>query len=898
MKPTHQTCRIPLCFLGALLILPASFSFCANAPYADAVRADGALAYYRFNDVTNRGNLFANQGSAGVAAGATNTFEVKAFPGALVAEADASQFFDTGGSFAMIPFNAALNPDNTKPFTVEAWFYPASDQISSGQCPMNNRLAVSGADRTGWVIFQRAPDSSYEGKSGFEGVGWDFRMYRGSGSSSGLDVVSQVPYRVGEWTHVVVVYDPVDPITQASLTIYINGVPANTNTWTGGSSGTDPGYVANGSGSDVALSLGAYNNTSGAGGNAYFGGIDEFALYAAKLSPDVILAHYQNGTNASRSTPYETLVKASSPVAYLRLNEPTPGARGAINLGDTRDRGIATHAAEVRRSVPGAVAAQPLDSSAAFHNRNGNAVTTIPYLAENNPSAEFPFSFEAWLKPMRDQQGGQCAVNNRWVGGTGRTGWVIFQRNPNLTYPASEGHGWNFRMYTGNGNGGSDVVTDTDYEIGKWGHLVVTWQPQTPNGDPAGNGNDQWEGILTAYFNGVAVASNTAALYAANRAETETGSPASDLAIGAYNAASGLGSNPYEGQVDELAIYSNYALTPEQILEHYLAGTNRFAGTNYETLVLNAANDGSAQRLMPKTYLRFNEPAYQPAANSGELGASADGSLVLAANNVPGPANAAFGTENTALNLDGVKGWASLNDPEALNISGQITLEAWIKPAATQGATARIISHGPPVLSSFLEPDGTSRAETNAAPTLAIEVALSMVDSGATYSVGASDGTNFHGVTAAVPAGDLGGNDWVHLVGLYDGVNWKLFRNGQQLASAADPVGALQPDRAEWAVGSTGSGWADAFAGSVDEVAVYGKALTSAQIQAHYSGSFTAPTLSIHREEDGSIHLHWETGTLQHSDNAEGPYTNVPNNPQPPYQVPGGSSRKFYRLML
>jgi hypothetical protein len=101
-------------------------------------------------------------------------------------------------------------------------------------------------------------------------------------------------------------------------------------------------------------------------------------------------------------------------------------------------------------------------------------VQPASWLVENNPDSGIPFTFEAWLRPMRDQQGGQCPVNNRWVGGTGRTGWVIFQRNPNLSYPLSEGHGWNFRMFSGQGSGGQDVLTDVDYSIMRQ-HLVVTW---------------------------------------------------------------------------------------------------------------------------------------------------------------------------------------------------------------------------------------------------------------------------------------------------------------------------------------------------------------------------------------------------------------------------------------
>jgi hypothetical protein len=891
---TFWKCSVKLSLAGLLLV--SCVGSVLGSQYSDLVQSDGALGYYRLNDSLVRANINTNSGSLGAAGNATNTFTLHQFPGALAGDGDKSQFFDTGNSFAMIPYNAALNPDNTKPFTVEAWYYPASDQINGGQCTINNRLAGSAPDRMGWVVFQRAPDASYTGKGGFEGVGWNFRMYRGSGSSSGLDVISGVPYEVGKWTHVVVVYDPVDPITNASLVIYINGVAANTNTWTGGTSGTDPGYVADAAGTDVAMSFGAYNNSSGAGGNPYFGAIDEFAFYSAKLSPAEILSHYQNGTNVNRATPYETLVKSANPVAYLRFNEKSPGADVAINMGDVHAAGNATNSPEVRHPASSALAGRTDDGAAAYHNRNGKSSTTMPYLADNNPDAGVPFTFETWLRPMRDAQGGQCPVNNRWVGGTGRTGWVIFQRNPNLSYPSSEGRGWNFRMYSGNGSGGQDVITDADYWIGQWSHLVVTWEPQQDNLDPGNNGNHQFQGILTAYFNGVAVASNTAALYAANMATTETGTPAADLTVGSYNIASGLGDNPFEGDVDELAIYKNYVLTPEQILAHYMAGTNSHPGTNYETLVLNAANDGTAQRLMPKTYLRFNEPAYFPAANSGSLGFVADGDLVLTTNNAAGPTSSGLESSNSAIPLDGAKAWASLNNPAGLNISGQITLEAWIKPDAAQGAVSRIISHGPPTLSSFLNPDGTSSIETNAAPVVNPEVSLRIQDTGANYSVGAFDGTNFHGVTFAVPPGDLGGGQWIHLAGTYDGAKWALFRNGQQVASTNDSVGALKIDDADWAIGSAGNGWADNFTGAIDEVAIYGKALSAAQLQAHFSGATTQPRLDITRNAQGKPVLTWSSGTLQEADLVTGPYSGVSGNPSSPYTVPTLATSKFYRL--
>lgn len=874
------------------------------AEYANKVLADAPKAYYRFNDDLARTTSNKNIGTLGAAGNAVHDLgTVHSVPGAIVGDADRAAFFDFT-SRTQIPWNAAVNPPNTQPFTIEAWFYPASDQINGGQCPINNRYAYSGVNRQGWVFFQRNPNSSYDGKPGSEGIGWNFRMFRGSGGSSGLDITSGVPYEIGKWTHVVVVYDPTDE-KHATATMYIDGVEAATKVW---ESETDPAYVANTDDhpsseapkGPASLALGNYNNTASSL-NPFFGAIDEFAFYPAKLTAAQIQSHYQNATNANRTVSYAGLVQSHNPTVYLRLDDQAPRSDIAINYGELRANGIATHTEEVRHPASTAIAGSTGDGSVAYHYRNGKATTTIPFKAENNPSAGEPFSFEAWLRPMSDRQGGQCPVNNRWVGGTGRTGWVIFQRLPNQTYAGvpinNEGHGWNFRMFTGAGNSGQDVLTGTDYKIGEWQHLVFTWEPQTQNGDVNGNGNDQWEGILTAYVNGVPVATNSAARYSANRAETETGSAPADLGIGSYNAASGLGSNPFEGDIDEVAIYSKYLLTPEQILEHYQVGTNRLRTKNYETLVLTAATGTSGdQRKGPATYLRFNDPAVRPAANAGSTGANATGNLVLPTAPAAGPQSPAFAgfeSANPALSLDGVKQFASLNNPPELDITGQITLEAWVKPSATPGEVARIISHGPPTLSEFLDPT----PETNAAPTLARQVFLRVDNTSANYTVGSSDGTTTYAATATIPLGDFGTTTWVHLVGTYDGAKWNLYRNGTQIASTAAPVGAVSVPNGDWAIGSSGNGWAEPFQGQIDEVAIYDRALTPAQVQAHYLAATSSAqpiALSISKQGGAAV-IMYSGGTLQEATSVDGTYADVAGS-QSPYTVPSATTAKFYRV--
>jgi hypothetical protein len=236
-----------------------------------------------------------------------------------------------------------------------------------------------------------------------------------------------------------------------------------------------------------------------------------------------------------------------------------------------------------------------------------------------------------------------------------------------------------------------------------------------------------------------------------------------------------------------------------------------------------------------------------------------------------------------------------LNNPSGLSISGQITLEAWINPATAQGATARIISHGP----STLSPDAGSNFLTGWQLS-SNEVFLRIEGSGATYSVGTSDGTTFHGATAAVTAGDLGGaNGWIYLVGVYDGTNWRLYRNGVQIASAASGVGALAVNGTEWAIGATGMGWGDFFSGSIDEPAIYNTALSASKVATHYLvGKDGTAALTIVNAGGGNVTITWPAGTtLQQSGTVNGTYTAVPGSPVSPLTT-AASGTKFYRWSL
>ena len=920
--------------LVTLLALPVLMTQAAPADYQSTVLADGPKAYYRLNDDTARTITNRNIGSLGAAGNATNdllsykqsggygfdpTGIVHSFPGAIVGDANRAEFFDYT-TRTTIPFTPAINPPNTQPFTIESWFYPATDQNSVGMAPINNRYAA-GSVRQGWTYFQRKVNAD---STGGDTVGWDFKMYQGISGNTGIDVTAVVPFEVGKWLHVVTVYNPVNS-SNATCKIYINGVESGSTTYTSGDTQAyqpctgDHDTVTESPAGQPGMSIGCYNNCN-TSLNPYFGGVDEFAWYSNALSPAQILSHYQNATNANRSTPYDVLVKSDNPVVYLRLDEIAPGGDTAVNMGDLRFSGYGAHSAEVRHAAAGAVVSDQKSGAAAYHTRNGSATTLLPFSGENNPDANTPFTVETWIRPMRDQQGGQAPFGNRYQNSGDRTGWTIFQRFPNNSYASvpgirDEGHGWNFRMYSGAGTGGQDVLTAADYSIGKWQHLVFTWEPQTDMGMVGVAGlHHQYEGILTAYVDGVAVASNTAAKYAANINPTDNGSTVADLAVGSYNSVSSpsLG-NAFEGDVGEFALYNNIVLTPDQILAHYQAATNAHPGTNYETLVMTAGFTApQAQRTsLPKTYLRFNDPANYAAANRGSLGAAADGNLVLSTNTAAGPqapAFAGFEASNAALALDGVKQWASANNPSGLNISGQITLEAWVKPAATQpNDPARILSHGTPTISDYIMTTaGDGHAPADGSVTNSPEVFL-RIEGGANYVVGSQVttytnnleiGTSSYTASFPIPVGDLTGS-WVHLVGTYDGSKWRLYRNGAEVASSTSAVGALPVVNGDWAIGSTGNGWANNFAGVVDEPAIYSTALTPIQVARHYvSGKAGTTALTILPAAAGNVTITWPAGTtLVESSTVNGTYSPVSGSPVSPLTI-SASGTKFYGWRL
>lgn len=160
------------------------------------------------------------------------------------------------------------------------------------------------------------------------------------------------------------------------------------------------------------------------------------------------------------------------------------------------------------------------------------------------------------------------------------------------------------------------------------------------------------------------------------------------------------------------------------------------------------------------------------------------------------------------LGFNGTTAYVDLGEPLSLEITGPITMEAWIRPTNNR-SVQNIIARG-----FTTAPNG--------------EVFLRIVFG--SYQVGSfMEGKPFGIAASSMPAQDL--NNWVHVAGVYDGEKWRLYRNGELLSETAQPGGGSFPLNARWAIGARGGGGERAFNGNIRDVRIWNVARTQQQVR-------------------------------------------------------------------
>ncbi len=345
-------------------------------------------------------------------------------------------------------------------------------------------------------------------------------------------------------------------------------------------------------------------------------------------------------------------------------------------------------------------------------------------------------------------------------------------------------------MNTGAGlgfGGPSDACacSGQDLPLNTWTHLAGTFDGTT----------------LRLFINGQVAATTPGSLGPANTAPLKIGDSGSCGAF--YGQAFG-------GLIDEVSLY-NRALSTNEIQTIYAAG--------------------SAGKCVPAP-----PPACAPASSGLISWWRAEGngwdSVDTNSGSVLNGASYADGKVGQALSLDGVDDHFRVSDQPKLRLTTGLTVEAWIYPTSI-GGNHVIVSKWDAVVG----PEQRSYS-------------FSLQPGGLAYlAVSPNGGTDYTAVYTHEP---VPVNQWTHLAVTYDGAALRIYRNGL-LDNETPYTGGIFPGKSDLgvganvggtAVGDVSSPFAALFAGLIDEVSIYNRALSVGEIAVIYNANSAGKCVS------------------------------------------------------
>jgi len=202
------------------------------------------------------------------------------------------------------------------------------------------------------------------------------------------------------------------------------------------------------------------------------------------------------------------------------------------------------------------------------------------------------------------------------------------------------------------------------------------------------------------------------------------------------------------------------------------------------------------------------------------------------------------GKYGNALTFNGTSARVTINNAASLQLTSEMTLEAWVYPTTVNSLWRDVIYKG----NDNYYLSGTSSNSSRPAAGAIL---------GGVYG-------EVYGTTA------LTANTWAHLAATYDGATMRLYVNGVQVASRVQ-TGAIATSTNPLQIGGD-SLYGQYFAGRIDEVRIYNRALSVAEIQSDMSsalgagppdtqspsapGNLVATALGV-----SQVHLSWTAST-------------------------------------
>ncbi len=184
---------------------------------------------------------------------------------------------------------------------------------------------------------------------------------------------------------------------------------------------------------------------------------------------------------------------------------------------------------------------------------------------------------------------------------------------------------------------------------------------------------------------------------------------------------------------------------------------------------------------------------------------------------LPGAPGSLVGDADSATEFDGDDDAITMGDRLSFEGSAAFTIEAWVRPTAHAANYAGIVSktdeqNGGNIKSGYL-----------------------LFDHFSAFGCERSDGQMSHKVETT----ELGVDRWSHVAATFDGSMLSLYVDAAlQDTSIAPAVISIPATSMPFAIGGRHGGTWLMFVGSIDEVAIYDRALNQSQLEAHRRVAF------------------------------------------------------------
>jgi hypothetical protein len=476
---------------------------------------------------------------------------------------------------------------------------------------------------------------------------------------------------------------------------------------------------------------------------------------------------------------YQSTVLDQNPAGYWRLNETAqpPATTPAANQGSLGSSADGTYNNFPTRGLTGPFAGS---LAVGLSGAAGCSVTT-PWDAGLNPNA---FSVELWVNPAQVPKFAYVASSIEI--NSPRSGWYLAQ-DDGSTF--GFGSAFVLRMFYQNAATPSVTLWAPVTVAGVWYHLVITY-----DGTKA-----------TFYMNGAVAMSDTPLGYVGNvDAQTSFGCRADNNFY-------------WPGEQAEVAMYAG-ALSAAQVSAHYTAGTTAPA-----TYVATVQADS------PVLWYRFREAPEVTALNISTAGSSLTGRYQYTT--VPGgpgprtPAYPGFDAANDSVSFPGTG--ASVSVP-ALNFNtNTVTISGWVNASGnTENALAGIVvCHAGTTLSSGLIMDWHS----------GLGLGYVWNNDGNTYNWAPS-------TDATPPLPTLPASDWAYVALVVQPDKASVYicasNNPAGFAGATNFYAHVnQAFDGPTLIGSDGGDPNYSFAGKIDEVAIWNRALGVGELYTQYGAA-------------------------------------------------------------